>query len=239
MSNLEDCQTTSSPQVPSWHVMDGAALAKANPYTFYKPSDRAIALLRPGNCVKLIFAFKCDEPGMPAAERMWVRIFHIEAEKFYGTLDNDPVFIKDLVVGASVTFESCHIIEVDVDDPVPDPTLPYQGRCLVTKVILEGTRRIGALARGEPAVDNRDSGWRIWAGDEPDEYLMALENFAYVSLGAVLRRDDSIVALLQTPVPCAFKRDPATGLFTPVSASDAELRWCARIRPRQIYPRTR
>jgi hypothetical protein len=232
MSNLEDCQAPSPPQRPSWHLMDAGAIAKANPYTFYKPSEQAIALLRAGNYVKLIFAFKSDEPGMPSAERMWVRIDHIEAEMFHGTLDNDPLFIKGLVAGASLTFESCHIIEVDLDDPVPDPTLPYQARCLVTKVILEGTRRIGALTRGEPTVDNRDSGWRIWAGDEPDEYLMALESFTYVSLGAVLSRDDSILKFLRTPVPCMFMRDPATGLFTPVNASDAELRWCAPTDPR-------
>jgi hypothetical protein len=56
---------------PSWHLDDAAAIAAENLYTFYKPSAQAIALLRPGNLVKLIFAFASDDPKAPTAERTY------------------------------------------------------------------------------------------------------------------------------------------------------------------------
>jgi len=51
----------------SWRLDDAAAIAAANPYTFYKPSREAIALLRPGDLVKLIFACESNDPQAPRA----------------------------------------------------------------------------------------------------------------------------------------------------------------------------
>ncbi len=42
-------------------------------------------------------------------------------------------------------------------------------------------------------------------------------NIGYVSLGAVLSRDDSVLHLLDEPAGSAFKRDGASGLFVPDS----------------------
>lgn len=43
-------------------------------------------------------------------------------------------------------------------------------------------------------------------------------NIAFVSLGAMLNRDDPIIELLASPTGSAFVRDPATGDF--VACSD-------------------
>jgi hypothetical protein len=109
---------------PSWQLDDAAAIGAANPFTFYKPSSEAIALLRAGNLVKLIFAFESNDPQAPRAERMWVRIERIEADRYVGTLDNDPRYIEDLKCGDEVKFEARHVIQTDIGDPVPDPTSP-------------------------------------------------------------------------------------------------------------------
>lgn len=199
---------------PSWRLNDAAIVAAENPYTFYKPSADAIALLRTGNLAKLIFAFDSDDPAAPAAERMWVRITGIEGDRFHGVLDNDPRHIRDLKDGDPVEFAACHIINTDVADPHPDPTARYCPRCFVTKRVLDGGARVGYLYR-EPPDSKDDSGWRIMAGDETDEYMDDPHNSAYVSLGAVLGRDDSFRDLLETPAPCAYARDAETGRFDP------------------------
>jgi hypothetical protein len=197
---------------PSWRLDDAAMIAAQNPYTFYKPSADAVALLRPGNLVKLIFAFESDDPAAPRAERMWVRIDRIEGERFYGVLDNDPRYIRDLKDTDAVEFDARHIIQTDVEDPRGDPTARYWPRCFVTKRVLEEGAPVGYLYR-EPPDGADDSGWRIMVGDESDEYMDDSRNIAYVSLGAVLRQDDSFRDLLDTPAPCAYWRDAATGKF--------------------------
>ena len=198
----------------SWRLDDAALIAAENPYTFYKPSSEVVALLRPANLVKLIFAFESDDPAAPRAERMWVRISRIEGERFYGVLDNDPRHIGDLKDGDAVEFEARHIIQTDIDDPRGDPTARYWARCFVTKRVLEDGARVRYLYRELPD-SKEDSGWRILAGDETDEYMDDSNNSAYVSLGAVLRRDDSFVRLLDTPAPCAYWRDTETEQFAP------------------------
>lgn len=206
---------------PSWHLDDAAIIAAENPYTFYKPSAEAIALLGPGNLVKLIFAFESDDPSAPRAERMWVRISRIEGERFHGTLDNDPKYIRDLKDTDPVEFEARHIIQTDVDDPRGDPTARYWPRCFVTRRVLYEGVRVGYLYREEPDSKD-DSGWRIMAGDESDEYMDEPKNYAYVALGAVLREDDSFVDLLETPAPCAYSRNTATERFEPTELPQSE-----------------
>ena len=78
--------------------------------------------------------------------------------------------------------------------------------------MLDDGQLVGYLYREEPDQEN-DSGWRITANDESDEYMDDAGNIAYVSLGAVLNRDDSFRELLDSPVGSAFIRNPKTGRF--------------------------
>ena len=88
----------------------------------------------------------------------------------------------------------------------------YIKRCFVTKRILNDSQRVGYLYREEPDEEN-DSGWRLTANDESDEYMSDSKNLAYVSLGAVLSRDDSFRDLLDAPTGSAFIRSSETGKF--------------------------
>lgn len=207
-------------QSPSWHLDDAAIIAAENPYTFYKPSAAAIALLRAGDHAKLIFMFESQDPQAPRAEGMWVRITFVEKNRFRGELDNDPFYIQDLKCGDPVEFEARHVIQTSVADPHPDPTAQYWPRCFVTRRVLEDGAPTGYLYR-EPSDGEDDSGWRITAGDETDDYMEDAANSAYVSLGAVLSKDDSFRDLLTTPAPCAFVRG-ATGRFESIDCASAE-----------------
>lgn len=190
----------------SWKLDDAQLIADEFPYTFYKPSEEVVSLLKSGNLAKLIFRFESDDPDAPGAERMWVKIIEVNENGFSGYLDNDPVYIKDLRYKDPVRFQQCHIIDTDLDDPVPSQTEQYIKRCFVTNNILYEGQPVGYLYREEPDYED-DSGWRFTTGTETDEYMNDPGNSSYVSLGAVLREDDSFVDLLDREADVAFVRD--------------------------------
>lgn len=193
-------------QNKSWKLEDAQKLADEFPYTFHKPSKEVVSLLKAGNQAKLIFEFESGDPDAPRAERMWVDITEVKNGVFSGYLDNEPEYIKDLKLKDPIEFRECHIIDTDLVDPVPSLTDKYIKRCFVTRNILYEGRPVGYLYREDPDYDD-DSGWRFTAGDETDEYMEDSNNSSYVSLGAVLREDDSFVALLDREVGVAFVRD--------------------------------
>lgn len=196
----------------SWKLEDAQKIAEEFPYTFYKPSSEVVSQLSAGNQAKLIFEFESDDPEVPRAERMWVEITAVKDGEFSGYLDNEPAFIKDLKHKDPVAFRECHIIDTDLDDPVPSITEKYIKRCFVTNNVLYEGRKVGYLYREKPDYED-DSGWRFTAGDETDEYMDDPNNASYVSLGAVLRQDDSILSLLDREPGVAFVRDEKGGFF--------------------------
>ena len=201
--------------MPSWHLADAAELAARHPYTFYKSPPEAIAQVRPGEVVKLIFAFHSDDPHAPGAERMWVLVDTVEPHgRFTGKLDNMPGYIQDLQAKDPVAFEARHIINTQHDD---DDNLVnrYAGLCFVTKRVLEDGAPVGYLYREEPDNDD-DSGWRFTANDESDAYMHDSANVALVSLGAVLSVDDRFIKLLDAPAGAAFAFDRNTQAFVAV-----------------------
>ena len=213
------------PPAPRWFLEDAQTIADENPYTFYKPSAAVIALLAPGDGVKLIF--RLTDPGEddPSAERMWVEITAREGDHFTGDLDNTPRHIQDFPSGTELTFAPRHIIQISIDDPVPDPTLKWLPRCFVTDRVLDDGAPVRWMYREAPMppqtdddgkITMTDSGWRFFAGDEEDDYLDDPDNTHLVSLGAVLSEDDTMVHLLDAPVGAAFERDDAADGFVAV-----------------------
>jgi len=190
----------------SWSLENAQKLADEFIYTFYKPSEEVVSLLNAGNQAKLIFSFESDDPEDPSAERMWVEITEKIGNKFVGYLDNDPAHIKDLKYKDVIEFNEIHIVDTDLDDPIPAISEKYIKRCFVTNNILYEGEAIGYLYREEPDTED-DSGWRFTTGSETDEYMNDSENISYVSLGSVLREDDSVVNLLEHASGIAFVKD--------------------------------
>jgi len=203
----------------TWRLDDGDAHAAAYPYTFWKPSPALIEKLKPGDFVKLIFLLEDPEPEDPNAERMWVEITERNKDRFQGTLDNQPAYISGLEEGAPIEFEAIHIIDASIDDPIPDQTLQWQPRCIVTRGILYEGEKIGYLYREAPDHD-RDSGWRFLSGVESDEYLDNSENVCAVSLGAVLRCDDRMIDLLGQSAPVAYLWDANSDGFIEIEPAE-------------------
>ncbi|MES2205530.1 MAG: DUF2185 domain-containing protein [Pseudomonadota bacterium] len=200
-------------QNKSWHLEDAQKLAEQYPYTFHKPSKQVIFQLEVGSLVKLIFKFESNDPEAPSAERMWVQIIEVTKTGFRGLLDNEPIHIKDLYYQDHIEFQECHIIDTDLDDPVPSIVNKYLKRCFVTNNILYEGQAVGYLYREES--DNKDdSGWRFTTSHETDEYMNDSNNSSYVSLGAVLRIDDSFISLLDLATGAAFIKN-TEGVFIP------------------------
>ncbi|MFL9610965.1 DUF2185 domain-containing protein [Methylobacillus sp. Pita2] len=66
---------------------------------------------------------------------------------------------------------------------------------------------IGAVFRTEPDPENKlDSGWVILNGKESPEEFNDPEEMMFISLGAVLNKDDSFVSLLESAPGSRFVR---------------------------------
>jgi hypothetical protein len=202
-----------------WWLMDVGDLHREAPYTFYQPSALLVERLARDDLVKLIFAFASDDPEAPGAERMWVRITDREGDRFTGVLDNVPRYIRGLQLDDGVEFEGRHIADTSLGED--DGLGRYRARCFVTRRVLHDGVRAGFIFR-EAADAEDDSGWRISAGDEPDEYMADADNIVYTSLGQVLNRDDAFLHLLDSPQGSAFELDPATDTFVEVDPPEPE-----------------
>lgn len=192
----------------SWQLEDAQQLADDYPYTFYKPSPTATAMLTQGNRVKLIFTFSSDDPAAPAAERMWVEIASIKGDQFTGFLDNEPYYVHDLKHRDLIEFSARHITDTDIEDPVPSITEKYIKRCYVSNRVLYDGEKVGYLYREAPDNDT-DSGWRFMVDDETEDCLNDTVNLSHVSIGAVLREDNSFIHLLDHEADIAFARNGA------------------------------
>jgi uncharacterized protein YegJ (DUF2314 family) len=207
-----------------WNVEDARELGEMAPYTFYIPSAEVIAMLQPGDEVKLLFRFDEDSEDASdeevALERMWVRITEIDGDDFRGELDNQPVAIPELQLGDEIEFTSYHIIDTQLDDPIPNIVQRYAAHCFVTSRVLDEEQPVGELFREDPQEGDEPladfSGWNIMAGDEDEDYLDDPDNWRYVSLGAVLDIDDRCIDVLDAPFDSEFEFDPELGTFVEV-----------------------
>jgi hypothetical protein len=205
----------------SWKLTDSKKLAKENKYTFYKPSIGILKNLKVGNIVKLTFEFESSNSEHPGAERMWVEITEIKNDKFKGKLDNHPFYLHELYAGDEIRFEYKHIIDHDLGLSEPNLVDKYYDRCFATNKVLYDNAPINYIYREEPMEkdeerDYIDTGWRILSGDESDEYMEDLENISLVSLGSVLKRDDSFIDLLDSEIGTSFERNE-NGIFEEIT----------------------
>lgn len=203
----------------SWQIDDITELAKESKYTFYVPPKSVVEKLAIGNFAKVIFRFQSDDPTIPKAERMWVEIKERKGNQFIGDLANMPRYIKDLAIGDEIEFETQNIINTDIKSEEENLVEKYIHRCFVTNEISKKKRKIGYLYREEKEILGKeengiyDSGWRIMAGDETQEYIDDKDNLQILSLGFVLNIDDTIIDLLEAPIGSKFEWDTVQKVF--------------------------
>jgi hypothetical protein len=80
------------------------------------------------------------------------------------------------------------------------------GYIIASNEVARERKRVGYLYREQPGNEN-DSGWRVFSGDETQEYADDAANFAMYNAQTILEIDPSIGPLLGAPPPAAFERD--------------------------------
>jgi hypothetical protein len=79
------------------------------------------------------------------------------------------------------------------------------GYVILSNLIAQGRSKVGFLYRENP--DNKlDSGWRMFSGDEDEDYIENPDNFGMYDSKKVLDIDPSIESLLDSPYKTAFER---------------------------------
>jgi len=216
----------------TFEIRDLRPSVAENPYTFFVPRPEAIAAIKPGMTVKLIFA-SLPPSYYTGAERMWVTVTKTDGEKFEGRLDNIPLDIPQMSLGQTLQFEAHNIASVIWNDEEEQERLDNTDReeemfkrCLVDDCVLHENVPIGFLNREEPETFEgqkySDSGWRIRGlrGSATDEEYDG-RKASFVAIGAVLNRDDSILDLLSEPIGCAYEREDENAPYQPAQSVGA------------------
>ncbi len=156
---------------------------RENPRHFQSPTEEEIAALQPGDEVRLIFRLPAPRDDGLSGERMWVRIASIDDQQFTGELQSKPAALQNLQPGDSISFGPQHIATVVVKGKAP---FDEDKLAIVTEKTLEA-REINWVVRAPETDDEQDSGWRLFYGDEEEDYLQDPDNLYFMPLEEVLQ----------------------------------------------------
>lgn len=90
--------------------------------------------------------------------------------------------------------------------------VPPMGGCIATDRITVDGNKVGYMCRKEP-INDIDSGWQFFAGDEDEEYMDNLDNCMVYQVNTIANYDPDIIEFLHAPVGSEFERDEQTGQF--------------------------
>lgn len=86
------------------------------------------------------------------------------------------------------------------------------GHIVASNEVMVDGKQIGYLYREAPR-DDLDSGWRVFSGEETDDYLEESGNFALYNAATVLECSPIIRALLGFDFPVEFEYNQDAGQF--------------------------
>lgn len=97
---------------------------------------------------------------------------------------------------------------------------PPIGFVIATKLIVEEEHKVCFMYRETP-MDPQDSGWRLFAGTETQEYVDVAENSGIYAPTTILMLDGSLREMLLKPVGSAFEREGPDSEWFPAEGFDA------------------
>ena len=182
--------------------------AKEHPDTFFLPSEVERKSQKVGDSVRLHFLIDSPAKGEPQAERMWVTVTQAQGlfKPYKGTLENNPAFIDDLKCGEEITFKLCNIAQTIIKKGDPRWIDSAELKAFVSEMCFEKGEVVRFLYREEPDR-KEDSGWRLFAGHESDEYANDTKHIRLCEVGYMLDRDPSLVEPLKEGVGAVFERE--------------------------------
>lgn len=146
---------------------------------FLKPTDKEIKNIKVGEMVRLFFVLNFETKDNCRAERMWIEVCTIDGHNFRGYLTNKPIYIKDLNIGDIIEFNKDNIATVIIKSAFDE-----QKKAIISLKALQ-KREINWCIKDSP-LNEEDSGWQLFYGDETDKYLDDPKNSTIISLEKVL-----------------------------------------------------
>lgn len=98
---------------------------------------------------------------------------------------------------------------------------PPIGFVIATKLVVEEEHKVCFMYRETP-MDPQDSGWRLFAGSETQEYVDVAENSGIYSPTEILMLDEGLREMLLSPVGSAFEREGPDGEWLAADGFDAD-----------------
>lgn len=89
------------------------------------------------------------------------------------------------------------------------------GYIIASNQIMKDGKKIGYLYREKPEDEN-DSGWRVFSGDESQEYVDNSANFAMYNAVTIVELEPQLKNILDSDYPVTFERDQSEGHFIEV-----------------------
>lgn len=191
----------------SWSLLDVEESARQYPRSFFIPEFAERCSQSVGDRVRLHFAVAAEGPDLPSAERMWVDIVQKDGDPptYLGELINRPVHISDLHAGDRITFGPQHIAQTIIKESDPRWYEAAELSALVSRKVLEDGQEVRWMYRVTADRDD-DSGWRLFCGDETDEYANDVSNVRICSVGWLVDRDPTLLPAIRGDVGSAFER---------------------------------
>lgn len=150
------------------HIEDAEEKHREAPRTFSIPRSDEREQLQPGALVKLHFHLAEKVPGAPEAERMWVEVLErLPDRRYRGKLTNQPFFLKDVARDDVLEFSSKQITAV-YSDPETNPWIDESLFLNCDSAIINSDGWPEFAYREEP-INERDSGWRVFASEEQQQ----------------------------------------------------------------------
>lgn len=180
---------------------------REDPRHFLKPSEEELSKIKLGDPVRLIFLLSEPTADGCRAERMWVTVTEMSESGFLGKLTNQPMFITTLNAEDTVAFSHDRVAAVLANAAYFD----LNKLAIITRRALTA-REINCVFRADDFMDERDSGYQFFYGDEDDAYLSNPYNAVLISLEQAL----SFEPLLETVIGkdgVAYAYDAAQNCF--------------------------
>lgn len=190
-----------------WTLEDVEETNRLFPLSFFIPSEQERRAQTKGRQVRLHFTLANPAQGDPRTERMWVEIMGQDPDtlKYTGVLTNAPVSLKTLQAGDVLEFEPRHIAQTILRKGDPSWVEVGEKVALVSKKCLIPGSAVRWMYRVSGDRE-QDSGWRLFAGDEDNEYLSNPNNTRLMNVYYILDLDPSLLEPFKREEGTAFER---------------------------------
>ena len=84
--------------------------------------------------------------------------------------------------------------------------IEISGGCIATDRITVDGMKVGYMYRENP-INEDDSGWRFFAGDEDEIYTNNPDNFSIFDLNTICNYDESIISYLNKPIGTKLEKN--------------------------------